>query len=194
MKDVRTGWPYRLRSFLQRARSLPVVAAMKAAGMHVHWGTLVQTTELPWMVGQWLTLGRRAQLCRGAALAIGPNGSLDIGADTAIGRFNSICALGMLHIGAGCLFSEWVHVSDAEHIIQPGISPVYSGLKFKAPVHISRYCMIGRLVTILPGTILGRGCVVGANSVVNGYWPAGSVIADTPAKLIRTINACDTSS
>ena len=188
MKDVRQGWPYRLRSFLQRARSLPVVAAMKAAGINVHWGTLVQTIELPWLTGHWLKLGRRAQLCRGSAIAIGPNGTLHIGADTAIGRFNSICALGHLHIGSGCLFSEWVHVSDAEHIIKAGLSPVYSGLKFKGPVYIGDRCMIGRLVTILPGAMLGPGCVVGANSVVNGYWPAGSVIAGTPAKLIRTNN------
>ena len=46
--------------------------------------------------------------------------------------------------------------------------------------------MIGMNSTILPGVVLGRHCVVGANSVVTkGDYPDYSVLAGVPAKIIK---------
>ena len=44
---------------------------------------------------------------------------------------------------------------------------------------------IGARVTILPGTIIKRGTIVGAGSVVRGIIPPYSIIAGNPAVVIR---------
>lgn len=46
-------------------------------------------------------------------------------------------------------------------------------------------CWIGARVTLLGGTKLGPGCVVGAGAVVKGSFPAWSVVAGVPARIIR---------
>ncbi len=56
-----------------------------------------------------------------------------------------------------------------------------------APVSIGKDCFIGVNAIILKGTVLGDGCVVGAGAVVSGSFPAGSVIAGNPAKVIRNL-------
>ena len=39
--------------------------------------------------------------------------------------------------------------------------------------------------TILPGTKLGKHCVVGANSVVSGEFPDYCVIVGAPARIVK---------
>lgn len=52
---------------------------------------------------------------------------------------------------------------------------------------IGKDCFIGCNTIILKGTVLGDGCVVGAGAVVSGRFPANSVIAGNPARVIRTL-------
>jgi serine O-acetyltransferase len=55
----------------------------------------------------------------------------------------------------------------------------------------NRYPDIGNNVTIFPGAkiigpvTIGDNCIIGANSVVNKSFPADSIIAGSPARLIR---------
>ncbi|HBE40452.1 MAG TPA: hypothetical protein DDW27_04490, partial [Bacteroidales bacterium] len=50
-------------------------------------------------------------------------------------------------------------------------------------VHIGVNC------TILPNTIIGDNCIVGAGSVLRGRFPGESVIVGNPAKVLMSVHA-----
>lgn len=56
------------------------------------------------------------------------------------------------------------------------------------PVTIGNNVFIGMNTTILMGTTIGDDCIIGANSLLRGEYPAGSVIAGNPAKIICSVN------
>lgn len=53
-------------------------------------------------------------------------------------------------------------------------------------IHIDEDCWVGANVTILGGTHLHRGVIVGANSLVNKEIPPYAVIAGVPARIIAS--------
>ena len=53
-------------------------------------------------------------------------------------------------------------------------------------VVIEEDCWVGARVTILGGTVLHRGCIVGANSLLNQEYPPYAVVAGSPARIIAS--------
>lgn len=53
------------------------------------------------------------------------------------------------------------------------------------PVVINDDVWLGRRVIILPGVNIGRGCVIGAGSVVSKDIPAYSVVVENPTKVVK---------
>ncbi|NMM65095.1 acyltransferase [Clostridium sp. P21] len=53
---------------------------------------------------------------------------------------------------------------------------------------IGENCFIGYGAAIQAGTILGKQCIVGANSVVRGEFPDYCVIVGAPAKVVKRYN------
>ncbi|MBP9691061.1 acyltransferase, partial [Candidatus Woesebacteria bacterium] len=82
-----------------------------------------------------------------------------------------------------------VSILDHDHDTRDrNVKPTAGKLTPPQEVHIGDECLIGAKSTILKGVTLGTHCVVGANSVVTKSFPAYSVVAGNPAKLIRTIH------
>lgn len=58
-------------------------------------------------------------------------------------------------------------------------------------VQIGEYTFIGASSVILAGTTLGKGCIVGAGSVVKGVFPDFSVVVGNPAKIMGDTRTID---
>lgn len=58
----------------------------------------------------------------------------------------------------------------------------------KGRIEIGDHTWIGGNVIIMPNVVLGKFCIVGANSFVNKSFPDYSIIGGTPAKLIRKLS------
>lgn len=113
--------------------------------------------------------------------------SITIGNNVRIGNYACITAIDKIEIGDGCLFSEYIYISDHAHGIDASeeISPKDQDLYSKGCVTIGKNTFLGYRVSILPGVALGKHCVVGANSVVTKSFPDYSMIAGIPARIIK---------
>lgn len=109
-----------------------------------------------------------------------------IGNNVYIGRYAYICAVDMINIDDGCVLSEYVYITDNVHGLHPDRGPIMEQhLESKGPVQIGHNSFLGYRATIMPGVTLGEHCVVGANAVVTRSFPAFSMVAGCPARLIK---------
>ena len=128
---------------------------------------------------------------QGSVLAFGDQvngfGSIQIGQRSWIGEYNSLraCGGGNIEIGADCLISQFCSLIGGNHaaaasrpIAQQGIDPARVGVTLHDDV------WLGAGTTILPGVVIGRGAIVGANSVVNCHIPEYEIWAGSPARRI----------
>jgi len=114
---------------------------------------------------------------------------IEIGDGVYIGRHAYFVAVDSIRIEDGCVLSEYVYITDNTHGLHPERGPLMKQpLTSKGPVLIGRNCMVGFRVSIMSGVTLGEYCVVGANSVVTRSFPAYSMIAGCPAKLVKVFS------
>jgi len=106
---------------------------------------------------------------------------------TYIGRHLYLTALDNISIGANCVLSDHVYITDLAHGLDPhGAFILHQPLESKGPVTIGDGCFIGFRAAILPGVTLGAHCVVGVNAVVTRSFPAYTMLAGVPARAIKT--------
>lgn len=112
---------------------------------------------------------------------------ITIGNNVRIGNYACITSTNKILINDGCLFSEYVFITDHYHGFSPelNIPPSEQNLISKGSVEIGENTFIGYRVSILSGVKLGKNCVVGAHSVVTKSFPDYSMIVGTPARCIK---------
>jgi acetyltransferase-like isoleucine patch superfamily enzyme len=111
---------------------------------------------------------------------------IKIGNRNYFNRNNMLDACGYIEIGDHNMFGPDIYITDANHRFGMGVAPSEQPMD-AGKVIIGNYCWIGAKAIILKDVVLGDHCVVAAGSVVTKSFPAGSVIAGVPAKLIRTL-------
>jgi acetyltransferase-like isoleucine patch superfamily enzyme len=117
------------------------------------------------------------------------NPRIVIGNGVYVGRYLFIAAMGEVTIGDGCVLSDYIYINDSSHGLNLAKGPIMSQpLETKGPIHIGRNCFLGYRAAVLPGVTLGEGCVVGINSVVTRSFPAYSMVAGAPARIVRTFD------
>ncbi|MBT2415071.1 sugar O-acetyltransferase [Streptomyces sp. ISL-12] len=92
-------------------------------------------------------------------------------------------------VGDRVMFAPHVTVSTTGHPVHPELRR--DGTQFSAPVRIEDDVWIGAGALIMPGITIGRGSVVGAGSVVTAHVPPMTVVAGTPARVLREITDAD---
>ncbi len=68
-------------------------------------------------------------------------------------------------------------------MVAPLVRPLYS----KGPIIIEDDVWLGEKVSVMPGVHIGRGAIIGANSVVTKDIPAYAVAVGSPAKVIKML-------
>lgn len=114
------------------------------------------------------------------------NGILKIGSNTAIGDnvIINVSTEAGIEIGNDCLIAANCYLIDCNHNISKNIKIRKQGFNFKK-IKIMDDVWIGTNSTVVGGTLLNNGCVVGANSFVNKNFKENSVVAGCPAKIIK---------
>lgn len=106
-----------------------------------------------------------------------------------------ITAMEKVQIGNNVLFASKIYVSDCSHGSYSGdkndsdpTSIPHDRKLFSKPVVIEDNVWIGEFVSVLPGITIGKGTIVGANSVVSKSLPANVIAVGSPAKPIKKYN------
>ena len=121
---------------------------------------------------------------------------LTIGRSARLSDNVHIACLDRVTIGDHLLCGSRVLISDHSHgqysgpgATDPAIPPAQRPLVSTAPVRIGNNVWLGDGVAVLAGADVGDGCVIGANSVVTGFLPPGTLAVGAPARGIRQWNA-----
>jgi sugar O-acyltransferase (sialic acid O-acetyltransferase NeuD family) len=77
------------------------------------------------------------------------------------------------------------HVSIGHNAVLMDFSEVFAGARINGNCQLGEYALVGCNGTLLPGTLVGRGAVVGANSLAHGMVPPDATVVGAPPRIIR---------
>lgn len=116
----------------------------------------------------------------------GPDVALELGDGTSIAGNCVLSAARSVRLGSQVLLARNVYVSDHIHAYSDVARAVLEqGVERIQAVVIEDGAWLGQNVVICPGVRIGRGAVVGANSVVIEDVPDYSLAVGAPARIVR---------
>ncbi len=156
----------------------------------------------PFMVyGYWDHVsGRFRKMTRiSSSAAINDKANIAVGNWVWIGHYNILDGSGGITIGDGCQLAARVSIfthssQDAIRLLgEEFIQTHHSGRTgyISEPVALGEYTFVGTGSVIMPGVVLGRGCLVSANSLVLKSAPDYSVLRGSPAKIVGDVRDLD---
>lgn len=116
-------------------------------------------------------------------------GSLDIGINCDIGAHTVISSISGITLAPSVLIAGNCYIGGARYHLEDLNIPIMNqGIYSRGPVSIGEGSWVGASATILDGVTIGKGCVIGAGSLVTADIPDYGVAVGVPAKVIRTRN------
>ncbi len=133
--------------------------------------------------------------CRIESYPEGNYKTLFIGEDFQMNDYVHITAMKSVIIGKHVLLASKVYISDCSHGNYNGHEKHSSPLEipknrkmYAKPVVIGDNVWLGEFVSVLPGVKIGKGTIVGANSVVSRDLPDNVIAVGSPARPIKKYN------
>ena len=112
-------------------------------------------------------------------------GEVHIGDRSTIGHNSVLVSRERIQIGNDCMLAAFCYVLDVDHEFDDPAAPIpQQGLRVK-PVVVGNDVWVGAGSFILRGVTIGDGAVVAANSVVTEDVPPYTVVAGSPARVIK---------
>jgi acetyltransferase-like isoleucine patch superfamily enzyme len=193
----RRGGPLALLRFMRAngmLRAGYAVLLLRLAVLKLRFGSRLQTDGLC-----FICPGVKLEIARGATLRIGRwawighgckirvhEGDVSIGAKTVIGQECTISAFQRVAIGRECILADRVMLIDFDHGVTEVERPIRLQGIYKRDVEV------GHNACILRGVSLGENSIVGTSAVLTRSFPANSVLAGVPARVIRMRDAPST--
>jgi acetyltransferase-like isoleucine patch superfamily enzyme len=190
-----------VRGFMGLVRHRGLIGIHGSATVRVQ-GSFVFGKRVSVARNSLIQVPRNSSLILGDGVSIGRDVEISPSPEIIIGDFTSVqdrCIfLGHVRIGAQCLFAPNVLLSSGTHrflekpawlirdqdqlLNDPGYEPTTGR---NLPIRVEDDCWIGINSVVMRGVTIGRGSVVGANSVVTKSIAPYSIVAGAPARLIR---------
>jgi acetyltransferase-like isoleucine patch superfamily enzyme len=131
-----------------------------------------------------LILNKGVQIRKGSTIYV--KDSLSIEKDVFIGHFCTIAFEEPTIIKEGTMMAEMVSIRDHDHDYQKEGPSLLEKSTISSAITFGNNLWIGAKATITKGVSLGDNAVIGANSVVTKNVKQKTVVAGTPAKLIKS--------
>jgi maltose O-acetyltransferase len=127
--------------------------------------------------------GANVNIGKGARFGNGKH--IQIGSNSGIGMYCKVP--NNIIIGEDVMMGLNVTIFGSNHIYDRTDIPIRKqGMRSYEPVIIEDDVWIGSNVIIMPGLKISKGTIIGAGSIVTKSFPAYSIIAGNPAKLIKS--------
>jgi len=136
-----------------------------------------------WNVKGKIIFKGKAIFGAGSKIAVGEEGTMIIGSNLYVTAQSSFSCFNKVILGNNNLFSWDILLLDTDaHDIQN----LNNADKIKSEIILENDIWIGCRVTLLKGTFIPKGCVIGSSSLVNNKFAfENSLIAGIPAKIVK---------
>ena len=184
------------RLFLEEAHGILLVGkgVQISHSKHIRCGKNVKFedySEIHGLCSEGLYFGDYVTISRGVMIRPSSYYGGDLGAGLIMGKHSSIgpygyvgCS-GKITIGKNVMFGPKCSLFAENHNFSDTETSIKSQGVQQKGIIIEDDCWIGSNVTILDGVKIGRGCVIGAGTLISKDVPAGSVVIDKRAKMVR---------
>ena len=116
---------------------------------------------------------------------------LSIGDRVGVRPYCMISASESIQIEDDVIIGAFSSVIDSDHTFAEGRPNVMHNSVDAAPIRIGRGTWLAERVAVLKGSVIGRCCIVGANSVVRGDLPDYSIAVGSPARVVGEVTGAD---
>lgn len=172
------------------ARWIATIKGEQIRGMFASVGARVVFVGAPTVIGgDRIEIGAECRVMAGAHFWATPRGRIIVGARTYLGEHVHLVSETSITIGTDVLIAPFCYVQDSDHGFASLDRPIREQPSQASPIVIEDDVWLGAHTIVTRGVRIGRGSVIGANSVVTHDIAPYTVAAGSPARPIRTRGA-----